>query len=390
VEVRLAQGEHAEVIDQITALVLANPLRERPRRLLMLALYRAGRHAEALAAYRDAVAALDEIGLQPGPELRKLEEAILRHDEALRAPGEAAEPVDRVVVDEPDRSLRPDDRTHAASGGKPERSRVSRSSAPGRRKVITALFCDVTGSTALGEELDPEALHDVMNRCWPELRAVIERHGGTVDKFVGDAVMAVFGIPQVREDDALRAVRAAAEIRQRLPAVAEEIGVALRFRAAVNTGLVLVGDGENLAIGDAVNVAASLGQSAAPGEILLGEQTLGLVRDAVEVEPLEPLSLKGKSAVIAAFRVLAVDPRSPGLARRLDRPLVGRERELGLVRAAWDRTVRESGCHLFTLLGAAGVGKSRLVAELLASVTDIATVLPAAVSTMARGSRSGR
>ncbi len=179
------------------------------------------------------------------------------------------------------------------------------------RKVVTALFCDVTGSTALGEELDPEALRAVMNRYFAEIRAAIERHGGTVEKFIGDAVMAVFGIPQVHEDDALRAVRAAAEIRERLPAIAEQVGVALRFRTGVNTGPVVSGEGENLAIGDAVNVAARLEQAAAPGEILLGEQTLALVRDAVEVETLEPLELKGKAGPVAAFRLVRVDPLRP-------------------------------------------------------------------------------
>src|SRR5579864_4277274 len=152
------------------------------------------------------------------------------------------------------------------------------------RKVVTALFCDVTGSTALGEELDPEVLRGVLNRYFEVIRVVIERHGGTVEKFIGDAVMAVFGIPRLHEDDALRAVRAAAEIRERLPAVAEEVGVALRFRTGVNTGNVLMGEGENLAIGDAVNVAARLEQAAEPGEIVLGEETFRLVRDAVEVE----------------------------------------------------------------------------------------------------------
>src|SRR5579862_3388949 len=142
--------------------------------------------------------------------------------------------------------------------------------APARqtRKVVTALFCDVTGSTALGEELDPEVLRGVMNRYFAEIRATVERHGGTVEKFIGDAVMAVFGIPRVQEDDALRAVRAAADIRERLPAVAADVGVALRFRTGVNTGPVLTGEGENLAIGDAVNVAARLEQAAAPGEIV--------------------------------------------------------------------------------------------------------------------------
>jgi tetratricopeptide (TPR) repeat protein len=187
--------------------------------------------------------------------------------------------------------------------------------------------------------------------------------------------MAVFGIPRVREDDALRAVRAAAEIRERLPAVAAEAGVALRFRTGVNTGSVLMGEGENLAIGDAVNVAARLEQAAAPGEIVIGEETLRLVRDAVHVEQLEPLQLKGKSEPVPAFRVLGVDPAAEGFARHLDAPLVGRQGELRLLRESWDRVVRESGCHLLTLLGTAGVGKSRLVAELLSTVGDQAMVL---------------
>jgi class 3 adenylate cyclase/tetratricopeptide (TPR) repeat protein/DNA-binding winged helix-turn-helix (wHTH) protein len=367
VESRLESGEHGEVIGVLTGLVAANPLRERPQRLLMLALYRAGRHAEALDAYREACAALDDIGLQPGPELRQLEQAILRHDQTL-LPVDPAE----ALVTTPSAVVSPEAVTAGASAAPPV---ATGRSSVGRRKVVTALFCDVTGSTALGEELDPEALHAVINRYWRELRSVIERHGGTVDKFLGDAVMAVFGIPRVREDDALRAVRAAAEIRERLPAVAEEVGVALSFRTAVNTGLVLVGDGENLAIGDAVNIAARLEQAAAPGEILLGEGTLGLVRDAVQVESLKPLELRGKSTPLRAYRLVAVDPTAPGLARHLDVPLVGRERELGLLHAAWTRAVQESGCHLFTLLGAAGVGKSRLVSELFAQIGEDSLVL---------------
>ena len=243
------------------------------------------------------------------------------------------------------------------------------------RKIVTALFCDMTGSTALGEQLDPEVFRAVIDRYFTEFRAMIERHGGTVERFKGDAVMAVFGIPRVREDDALRAVRAAAEIRDRLPAVADEVGVALQLRTGVNTGLVLMGEGENLAVGDAMNVAARLEQAAAPGEIVLGAETFRLVRDAVEVEPLAPLDLKGKSEPVAAYRLVRVDPVAPGLARHLDAPLIGRRRELHLLEEAFERTVTERGCHLFTLLGAAGVGKSRLVAELLSNVSEKATVL---------------
>ena len=374
VESRLQSGEHGDVIGVLTGLVAANPLRERPRWLLMVALYRAGRHAEALAAYRDACAALDEIGLQPGPDLRRLEQAILLHDQTLVSDDQAEAVVETVL-----NVASLDSVPAAASAGASraaDRGSVGREGrSDARRKVVTALFCDVTGSTALGEELDPETLHAVMNRYWRELQRVIERHGGTVDKFVGDAVMAVFGIPRVREDDALRAVRAAAEIRDRLPSVAEEAGVALTFRTAVNTGLVLVGEGANLAIGDAVNVAARLEQAAAPGEILLGDETLRLVRDAVRVEHLKPMGLKGKSHPVGAHRLLAVDPVAPGLARRLDAPLVGRDRELALLYAAWDRTVQESGCHLFTLLGAAGVGKSRLISELFDQIGESSLVL---------------
>jgi class 3 adenylate cyclase/tetratricopeptide (TPR) repeat protein len=371
VEARLAAGGHGEVIGTLTGLVAANPLRERPRRLLMLALYRCGRHAEALAAYRDACGVLDEIGLQPGPELRRLEEAILRHDASLAPHQSAVDVSTRGAGHSAIATQRPVDAasTVAVKGvGGIDRPEM-------QRKVVTALFSDVSISSALGEELDPEVLQGVMSRCLGVLRSVIGRHGGAVDRPVGDTTLALFGVPRVREDDALRAVRAVVEIRDRLPAVAEELGVTLMFRAAVNTGQVVVGEGENLAIGDAVNVAVRLEQAAASGEILLGEQTLPLVRDAVRVEPIEPVAVKGKSNPVAAFRLLELDPLAPGLKRHLEVPLVGRGQELGMLCAVWQHTIEESHCQLFTLLGTAGVGKSRLAAELFSLVGDQATVL---------------
>jgi class 3 adenylate cyclase len=249
--------------------------------------------------------------------------------------------------------------------------------APARelRKMVTVVFCDVTGSTALGERLDPETLRQVMRRYFDAIGTVIDRHGGTVEKFVGDAVMAVFGVPRVHEDDALRAVRAAAEIRGSLPAVASELGVELVFRTGVNTGEVVVGEGQTLATGDAVNVAARLEQAAAPGEILIGGQTLGLVRDAVEVEPIEPLALRGKARSVPAFRLLAVTAGAPGHDRRLDAQLIGRERELRLLGDVLERATAERRCYLFTLLGAAGVGKSRLVREFLNGAVGQGTVV---------------
>jgi class 3 adenylate cyclase len=243
------------------------------------------------------------------------------------------------------------------------------------RKVVTALFCDIAGSTALGEELDPEALHSVLMRYFDAIDATIERHGGTVQKFAGDAVLAVFGIPKVHEDDALRAVRAAVEIRDRLPSIAEEIGLMLRFRTGVNTGLVVTDEGKTLALGDAMNVAARLEQAARPGEILIGADTMALVRDAVRAEALEPLELKGRSEPVRAFRLLALDPGAPGRARRTDVAIVDRKRELAMLRGAWQRTRERSACELFTLIGAAGVGKSRLADELLSEIGATATTL---------------
>ena len=235
------------------------------------------------------------------------------------------------------------------------------------RKVVTVLFCDVVGSTALGESTDPEALRALLGRYFGEMKTIVERHGGGVEKFIGDAVMAVFGVPKLHEDDALRAVRAAVEMRDALP----ELGV--QARIGVNTGEVVVGTSERLATGDAVNVAARLEQSAGNGEVLLGPETARLVRDAVETEELT-LELKGKSEPLAAHRLLALHEEAPAFARRLDAPLVGRERELRRLQEAFAQAVDDRSCQLFTILGVAGVGKSRLTAEFLGSIGDATLV----------------
>ena len=242
------------------------------------------------------------------------------------------------------------------------------------RKTVTLLFSDVTGSTALGESLDPETTRRMMSRYFDEMRVVVERHGGTVEKFVGDAVMAVFGIPELHEDDALRAVRSAEEMRQRITELNDEyehaFGTRLEVRAGVNTGEVVAGDasrGEAFATGDAVNVAARLEGAAEPGEILIGSETRRLVRDAVQVAAVEPLELKGKAKPVEAWRLLAVTPHAPGVARRLDSPIVGRERELGVLEDTFHQAERERACRAVTVLGSPGAGKSRLAAELLHS-----------------------
>jgi class 3 adenylate cyclase/tetratricopeptide (TPR) repeat protein len=238
-----------------------------------------------------------------------------------------------------------------------------------RRKTVTVLFCDVTGSTALGERLDPESFRLVMRRYFDTARRVIEHHGGTVEKFIGDAVMAVFGVPVLHEDDALRAVRAATGLREEIAVLNLELeadfGTTVTVRTGVNTGRVVVGTEERLATGDAVNLAARLEQAAAPGEIIVGEQTWRLVRDAVAAEPLAPLQLKGKSQPVAAYRLLQVRDTAHSGISRSGAPLVARERQLRMLREVFAHVVRERSCALVTIVGMAGVGKSRLAAEFL-------------------------
>jgi predicted ATPase/class 3 adenylate cyclase len=250
------------------------------------------------------------------------------------------------------------------------------------RKTVTVLFADVKDSTPLAERLDPEAARGVMNRFFGDMRTVIESHGGTVEKFIGDAVMAVFGTPTVHEDDPLRAVRAATEMRTALSDINAELeerwGIHLSIRTGINTGKVVAGDpgtGSTFVTGDAVNIGARLETAAGPGEILIGDATYRLVRDAVLVEPVEPLDLKGKAEPMPAWRVLGVVAGAPAVARRLDSPLVGRERELAMLRHAYERAADDKTCQFVTILGPAGAGKSRLTAELLGEVGDEATVL---------------
>jgi predicted ATPase/class 3 adenylate cyclase len=250
------------------------------------------------------------------------------------------------------------------------------------RKIVTTLFCDVVESSVLGGRADPELVRRVLSRFFDEMRAVIERHGGTVEKFIGDEVMAVFGVPTTHEDDAVRAVRAAAEMRARLRRLNDEFerdaGVSLVTRMGINTGEVVAGDpssGHAFVTGDSINLAKRIQQAARPGEILIGTATYPLVKDAVEVGPPETFTVKGKAEPVVPRRLDAVDATAPGLARRFDAPLVGRDRELGVLRRMFDDTARTRSSRLVTVLGPPGIGKSRLAHELLAAVGDRATVL---------------
>jgi class 3 adenylate cyclase/tetratricopeptide (TPR) repeat protein len=249
------------------------------------------------------------------------------------------------------------------------------------RKTVTVVFSDLVGSTSLGESMDSETLREILQRYFEAMQAVLERHGGAVEKFIGDAIMAVFGLPRLREDDALRAVTAAIEMQAALEALNEELergwGVRLANRTGVNTGEVVAGDvtaGQRLVTGDTVNVAARLEQSAGAQEVLLGELTYRLVRDFVEVEAVAPLDLKGKSEPVPAYRVHGLVESGSEVAREHG-PLVGRERELGQLLAAFSEALADSRCRLATVFGSPGMGKSRLVDELVGRVGRASSVV---------------
>jgi class 3 adenylate cyclase/tetratricopeptide (TPR) repeat protein len=245
------------------------------------------------------------------------------------------------------------------------------------RKVVTVLFSDVAGSTAMAGELDPESLRHLMARYFEEMSTVLEHHRGTVEKFIGDAIVGVFGIPRVHEDDALRAVRAATQMRAALDRLNDEFernwGVRILTRTGVNTGEVVTADpsrGASFLAADAVNVAARLEQAADPGDIIIGDATYRLVRNAVTADHIPGLVLKGKPEPLRAWKLIEVAPDAPGWARRLDSPLMDRRAELKLLKDVLERSVNGQTCELVTLMGSAGVGKSRLANEFLSMLDD--------------------
>jgi class 3 adenylate cyclase len=233
------------------------------------------------------------------------------------------------------------------------------------RKIVTIVFCDLVESTKLAERFDPEALQRLLARYFVGARAIVERHGGTVEKFIGDAVYAIFGVPTVREDDALRAVRAAVELRDAVVSLDAQVGSpGLAPRLGVNTGEVFASGSDFAVAGDAVWAAKRLEEAAPRAGILLGPTTWALVRGEVDAEHLPPVPLKGRSEEIDVYLVRELTPGAPGPARRLDLPLVGRARELAELRGALADAEALAEPRLVTLLGAAGIGKTRLIKEL--------------------------
>ena len=347
IEADFALGRHDELVSELEALVAAQPLRERPRAQLMLALYRSGRQADALAAYRAARDTLvEELGIDPGPELKALEAAILRQDESLLLPETA--PVKPAMQ---------------------------------FRRLATILFVDVVESMALAEALDAEALSRVLQRYFETVSAVLTRHGGTVEKFAGDAVMAAFGTPVSHEDDPLRAARAALDIRAGIAALNAQLvgehGIGLEVRIGFETGEVVAtatDARQRLVTGEAVGIAARLEQAAGADEIFVGELAGRLIDHAASLEPLGELSIKGRKEPVRAYRLIELADASPAFERRLDAPLVGRKRELAALRRGLKRATDSSSVSVAVVSGPPGVGKSRLAAELARRARNVAVL----------------
>ncbi|MEV4477919.1 AAA family ATPase [Nonomuraea salmonea] len=244
----------------------------------------------------------------------------------------------------------------------------TRAARPARRRVVV-VFVDLVGSTELAERLDPELLRTVLDRYHRACTAGIAEHGGVVEKYIGDAVMAVFGVPASSEDDALRAVRAAhaalARVRRLSDDLAPTHGIRLEVHCGIAAGEAMVIDlpGADLRVtGDTVNTAARLQSAAGAGDILMGDEVARMVRAYAQVEPVPPLRLKGKRAPVRAWRLLSLG--APGAAREDDQaPLIGREEEARQLRQAYGRAARDRRCCVVTLLGLPGIGKSRLVRD---------------------------
>ena len=348
IEADLALGRHGALVGELEALVAAQPLRERPRAQLMVALYRSGRQAEALAAYREGRRILvEELGIEPGRPLQELEQAVLRQDPGLELAGEAA-------VTPPEKA-------------EPAQQVAAPRALPEERKVVSILVVDL-GGFIRADIVDPEDVRTALQPAHAAAKSEIERHGGTVEKLMGGSLMSVFGAPVAHEDDPERAVRAALAIQQWLKDEAHD----LQVRIAVNTGVALVSvdarprEGETIAAGAVVNTALRILAGTPVDGILVGEQTYRATRDAIEFRAVAPVEARGEPEPIPAWEALAAHlPLGLSVRHAPSAPLVGRERELDLLESVFARVREERSPQLVTLVGVPGIGKSRLVFELL-------------------------
>src|SRR3954469_10348416 len=337
IEQDLAAGRHREVIGELDALVAQEPLNERFQGQRMLALYRSGRQSEALAAYRNAREVLiDQVGLEPGPDLQRLNDAMLQHDPSLDVAGAAA----------------PAPRPSAAP-------------VASERRTVTVVCAGATNAAALAADLDPEALHRVLARFSDAFAGIVERHGGMVERRAAETAVGFFGLTAAHEDDALRGLRAALELRETAAGWDDvQLGV------GIDCGEVFVGSGsrgERFASGQALSLAGRLHEAAPDGAILLSQELHRLVEQAAVAEPLAPV------ADLRAWQLvdLSADDRTPLSAA----PFVGRAAELDSLRSAFADACSEPGCRLVTVVGPAGIGKSRLTRELIGAIGDDAAVV---------------
>jgi DNA-binding SARP family transcriptional activator len=369
IDAKLLLGRHVEVVGELEGLIATHPYRERLRSQLMLALYRCERQADALQAYQNARKALvDELGIEPGERLQEMERAVLAHDPELAFRTPEVDHADAATDSvEPPREPAPPPAEHGDGVG--------------ARRLVSIVFADLVGSTALAERLDPEAMHVLLDRFTSVCSEVIERHGGSVEGFIGDAAVGIFGQAEIHEDDALRAVRVAVELRQAGAALSDEIehevGAPIGFKVGVESGEVFVSPGtrrSSFAAGDALNVASRLQGIADSGQILLGGNIHELVKDHVRAEPLEAVKLAGRAAKVRAWRLIELSEDAAAFAGR-PTPLVNREQELAELHSEFARCRDTPECRVVTVVCPAGIGKSRLAREFASQVGEDATVV---------------
>jgi DNA-binding SARP family transcriptional activator/class 3 adenylate cyclase/tetratricopeptide (TPR) repeat protein len=351
IEADLVAGRHAELIGELEALIRLHPLREHLHGQMMLALYRSGRQADALGAYRHARRTLvEELGIEPSVRLQRLEQAILAQDPALELLGPARSG-DEAGMARPGEEPAPaaDARRQGAEAGSAE------------RKLVTVLFAEVDEPSGEADERDPEDVSTMLDRNLERMRTEISSFGGCVEHAMGGIIMAVFGVPQTREDDPERAVRTALAIRDALSG-----GVELRIAIATGEALVTPGGGPTRVAGDLVATCARLQQAAPAGAVLVSETTERATSRAVSYGPASLLALAGRAKPVTVWS--ALEPRNrtgiDALAAARPVPLVGRDRELGTLLDAFERVRLTQSPQLVTLVGQPGIGKSRLVAEL--------------------------
>jgi DNA-binding SARP family transcriptional activator/tetratricopeptide (TPR) repeat protein len=351
IEAELALGRHAEVVSDLEGLVREHPFRERPRGQLMLALHRSGRQAEALAVFQQTRRLLvDELAVEPSGPLRRLEQAILRQDPALDGPlPAAAAPEAAPAADEP---------APATPEAKPPPARARETVL---RKTATVLVARLVAPP----DTDPEIARTQFAVARSEIRRIVGYHGGVFVSGLGGEVVGVFGLPITREDDALRAVRAADELRARVVALSDNEPSEVVVGVGVDTGEV-VAEAPGDMFGQPLVGAVALAGTASEGEVLLSDATRRFVAKAARVEPAPDAT---------GWRLVEIGEQPPGLRQRPHSPMVDRVSELAAAQMSCERAAREGGAQLLTVLGDAGIGKSRLAQELVNQLGDQATVL---------------